>query len=217
MAGARAQDGEGAFAAEVAALIDADPAVGPIAAMAGPLPERPLSADFDGLAKVIISQQLSVAAAGAIHARCLAQIEAFSPQAILSAEDDTLRAGGLSAGKIRTLRAVAAEIDAGRLDLAPLKSAPADDAIAELTRIKGIGRWTAEVYALFGLRHPDIMPAGDLALRESARLAFAWAERPSEKDLLARAEAWRPHRSVAARLLWAYYRAAKENPAFAPV
>jgi len=217
MAEARAQDGEGAFAVEVAALIEADPAVAPIAQVAGPLPERPLSADFDGLAKVIISQQLSVAAANAIHERCLAQIEAFSPRAILSAGDEALRAGGLSAGKIRTLRAVAAEIDAGRLDLPALARATTEDTIAELTRIKGIGRWTAEVYALFGLRHRDIMPAGDLALRESARLAFAWTERPSEKDLLARADIWRPHRSVAARLLWAYYRAAKENPAFAPV
>ena len=176
-----------------------------------------MSADFDGLAKVIISQQLSVAAAGAIHERCLAQIAAFSPQTILATDDDTLRAGGLSTAKIRTLRALATEIDAGRLDLPALAGAPTEDAIAELTRIKGIGRWTAEVYALFGLRHGDIMPAGDLALRESARLAFAWAERPSEKDLLARAEPWRPHRSVAARLLWAYYRAAKENPAFSPV
>jgi DNA-3-methyladenine glycosylase II len=217
MAEARAQDGEGAFAVEVAALIEADPAVAPIAELAGPLSERRIPEGFAGLAQVIISQQLSVAAANAIHERCLAQIEAFSPQVILDAGDEALRAGGLSAAKIRTLRAVAAEIDAGRLELSPLRDAPTEDTIAELTRIKGIGRWTAEVYALFGLRHPDIMPAGDLALRESARLAFAWAERPSEKDLLARADIWRPHRSVAARLLWAYYRAAKENPAFAPV
>jgi len=217
MAEVRAQEAEGAFAAEVAALIGADEAVARIAEMAGPLPERRIPEGFGGLAQVVISQQLSVAAAKAIHARCLKQIEVFVPQAILTADDDTLRAGGLSAAKIRTLRAVAAEIDAGRLDLPALARATTEEAIAELTRIKGIGRWTAEVYALFGLRHPDIMPAGDLALRESARLAFAWPERPSEKDLLARAEPWRPHRSVAARLLWAYYRAAKENPAFAPV
>jgi len=173
MGGARAQDGEGAFVAEVAALIEADPAVAPIAAMAGPLPERRISEGFGGLAQVVISQQLSVAAANAILTRCLAQIEAFSPQAILAADDEALRAGGLSAGKIRTLRAVAAEIDTGRLDLPALAQVPPEDAIAELTRIKGIGRWTAEVFALFGLRHHDIMPAGDLALRESARLAFA--------------------------------------------
>jgi len=217
MAEVWAEEGGGAFAVEVAALIEADPAVAPIAEMAGPLPERRIPEGFAGLAKVVISQQLSVAAANAIHARCLDRIGDLCPQTILTADDDTLRAGGLSAAKIRTLRAVAAEIDAGRLDLKPLKAALTEDTIAELTRIKGIGRWTAEVYALFGLRHRDIMPAGDLALRESARLAFAWPERPSDKDLLARADIWRPHRSVAARLLWAYYRAAKENPAFAPV
>jgi len=214
---AQAHEAEGAFAAEVAALIEADPAVAPVAEMAGPLPERRIPEGFAGLAQVVISQQLSVAAANAIHARCLDRIGDWSPQTILTAGDDALRAGGLSAAKIRTLRAVAAEIDAGRLDLPALTRATPEDAIAEFTRIKGIGRWTAEVYALFGLRHPDIMPAGDLALRESARIAFAWPERPTDKDLLARAEPWRPHRSVAARLLWAHYRAAKENPAFAPV
>lgn len=217
MAETTAHDGEGAFAAEVAALIEADPAVAPVAEMAGPLPERRIPEGFAGLAQVVISQQLSAAAAKAIHARCLNRIGELSPEVVLRIEDAALRDAGLSAAKIRTLRAVAGEIDAGRLDLEPLKAAPSEDAVAALTQIKGIGRWTAEVYALFGLRHPDIMPAGDLALRESARLAFTLPERPSEKDLLARADIWRPHRSVAARLLWAYYRAAKENPAFAPV
>lgn len=217
MAEAEAIDEAGSFAAELAALIAADPALAPVADAAGPLPARRIPEGFAGLAQVIISQQLSVAAANAIHTRCLARIEVFSPRAVLAAADACLKAGGLSAAKIRTLRAVAAEVEAGRLDLPALAHAPTEETIAELTRIKGIGRWTAEVYALFGLRHPDIMPAGDLALRESARIAFAWPQRPSEKELLARAEPWRPHRSVAARLLWAYYRAAKDNPAFAPV
>ncbi len=81
----------------------------------------------------------------------------------------------------------------------------AEAAIAHLTMIKGIGRWTAEVYLLFALGHPDIFPAGDLALKEGARLAFVLPERPQEKALAALAESWRPHRSAAARLLWAYY------------
>jgi DNA-3-methyladenine glycosylase II len=92
-----------------------------------------------------------------------------------------------------------------------------DDAIAHLTRVKGIGRWTAEVYLLFALGHPDIFPAGDLALKEGARLAFGLAERPAERELAARAEDWRPHRSAAARVLWAYYAAIKRVGNTAPV
>jgi DNA-3-methyladenine glycosylase II len=79
--------------------------------------------------------------------------------------------------------------------------------------VKGIGRWTAEVYLLFALAHPDVFPAGDLALKEAARLAFALPERPSEKALVAMAEPWAPHRSAAARLLWAYYAAVKRGDA----
>jgi DNA-3-methyladenine glycosylase II len=89
----------------------------------------------------------------------------------------------------------------------------AEEAVAALTAIRGVGRWTAEVYLLFALGHPDIFPAGDLALQESARLAFDLDARPKEKEILSRAENWRPHRAAAARLLWAYYRVAKARDA----
>jgi DNA-3-methyladenine glycosylase II len=87
----------------------------------------------------------------------------------------------------------------------------AEAAVAHLAAVKGIGRWTAEVYLLFALGHPDIFPAGDLALKEAAKLAFGLPERPAEKAFVAMAERWHPHRSAAARLLWAYYAVVKRR------
>jgi DNA-3-methyladenine glycosylase II len=141
---------------------------------------------------------------------------AITAEAILAADDATLRAAGFSAPKIRTLRAISEAAAAGVLDLDGLGAFSAEDAIAHMTAIKGVGPWTAEVYLLFALGHPDIFPAKDVALQEAARLAFDLPARPTEKQLAAMAEAWRPYRSAAARLLWAYYRVAKARDA-APV
>jgi DNA-3-methyladenine glycosylase II len=113
----------------------------------------------------------------------------------------------------RTLRAVAAAILAGDVVLESLAQMPAEEAVAHLVTIKGIGRWTAEVYLTFALGHTDVFPAGDLALKEAARIAFALPERPSEKALTALALTWHPHRAAAARLLWAYYAALKRGDA----
>ena len=178
---------------------------------AGKIPIRWLEPGYGGLVWVVMGQQISVAAARAIMDRLEAAI-AITPGAVLAVPDEVLRAAGLSIQKIRTLRESARAVKAG-LDLGALKGKEAEDAIATLTAIKGIGRWTAEVYLLFALGHPDIFPAGDLALQESARLAFDLTHRPKEKELLSRAENWRPHRAAAARLLWAYYRVAKSRDA----
>ncbi|MEE2474355.1 DNA-3-methyladenine glycosylase 2 family protein, partial [Pseudomonas aeruginosa] len=121
---------------------------------------------------------------------------------LAAADDEALRACGLSAPKMRTLRAGAQAIVAGELDLDALAGASAEEAHAALTSIKGVGPWTADIYLLFCLGHPDAFPAGDLALQEAARIAFRMRKRPDARKLEALARKWRPWRAVAARLLW---------------
>jgi DNA-3-methyladenine glycosylase II len=115
------------------------------------------------------------------------------------------------------LRALQEAALSGNLDVAALERQSAEQAIAALCAIKGIGPWTAEVYLLFAAGHPDIFPAADLALQESARLAFALDGRPNVRDFRAMSDAWSPWRSAAARLLWAYYRVRKGGKQVAPV
>ena len=136
-------------------------------------------------------------------------LEPPTPEAFLRLRDEDLRAAGLSAGKVRTIRAAAREILDGRLPLDSLHEVPADEAHGLLTRVKGIGPWTADIYLLFCLGHPDAFPSGDLAVQEAARLAYGLDARPDAGALAALAERWRPWRGVAAKVLWAYYRAAK--------
>ncbi|MGQ4274266.1 DNA-3-methyladenine glycosylase family protein [Terrihabitans sp. B22-R8] len=205
------------LAAHLRALILAAPDLAAVAERAGAIPLRKLSPDFAGLAWVVVGQQISVAAGRAIFNRLeIALGGHVSAGAVMAAGDDDLRGAGLSIQKIRTLRASAAEIAAG-LDLAVLARTEAENAIAEMCRIKGVGRWTAEVFLLFAVGHADVFPAGDLALQEAARLAFGLDERPGEKALRQRAEGWRPNRGIAARLLWAYYRVAKSGRDTTPV
>jgi DNA-3-methyladenine glycosylase II len=166
---------------------------------------------FEGLARIITSQQLSTASAAAIWGRLAARFPGLSPHDIAAASDEDLRAPGLSAAKIRTLRAIAAAIEDGSLPIHRLHDLPADAAHALLVAVKGIGPWTADIYLLFCLGHPDAFPAGDLALQEAARLAYGLDTRPKEKDFAALAERWRPWRGVAAKVLWAYYRIVKQR------
>ncbi len=196
---------EADLAAHIAALILVEPHFAGVLAVAGQPALRLLDHGFRGLFWIITGQQISAAAGRAIFARAEAALGVISPDRLAEIDDAVLKTAGLSAPKIRTLRAASAAVLAGELDLDSLIALEPEDAVAHLSAVKGIGRWTAEVYLLFALGHPDIFPAGDLALKEGAKLAFDLPERPSEKDLTARAEAWRPHRSAAARLLWAYY------------
>jgi DNA-3-methyladenine glycosylase II len=114
---------------------------------------------------------------------------------------------------MRTLRA----LQEAALDFDALEEKSAEEAILSLCAIKGVGPWTAEVYLLFAAGHPDIFPAADLALQESARIAFSLDARPTTKDLRALSDAWAPWRSAAARLLWAYYRVRRGGKSGAPV
>jgi DNA-3-methyladenine glycosylase II len=156
-----------------------------------------------------VSQQLSTASAAAIWGRLAAAFEPVEPAAISRARPTKLARIGLSAPKIRALKEIARAITRGELDLDAIAKLPADDAHAKLVAVHGIGPWTADVYLLGCLGHSDAWPAGDLALQESARLAFALKTRPTAKEMAVLAEPWRPWRAVAARVLWTYYRARK--------
>lgn len=193
----------------MAALKALDPAWEPIIARTGIPPLRRRESGFTSLASIIVSQQLSVASARAVWARMAGVLAPLTPERVLVASDEEMRLSGLSRPKQKTLRAVAAAIAEGRLDLAGLETATPECVHEHMIAVSGIGPWTADVYLLFCLGHRDGFAAGDLAVQEAAKLAFGLAARPKPAELLALAEAWRPWRGVAARLLWAYYAALK--------
>ncbi|MEM7645096.1 MAG: DNA-3-methyladenine glycosylase 2 family protein [Pseudomonadota bacterium] len=172
----------------------------------GDLPLRRRKDGFRALLDAIVSQQVSVASANAITGRLVAA-GLVGPRKIMWASDEDLRACGLSRQKIRYAR----ELAAARIDWAGLRAAPTDEVVATLIEVPGIGRWTAEIYAMFSLGHADVFAPGDLALQEGAKLIYDLPERPTETALRQMAEAWSPWRSVAARVLWAYYAHAKRR------
>ncbi len=191
--------------AEGAAWLAAqDPRFARALELTGPLPLRLRPDGFDQLLSAIVSQQVSVASAAAIWKR-MQDAGLVSPEAIVAASEDDLRGAGLSRQKMRYARALAEE----GIDFRALRSAPNDEIFKTLTKVSGIGIWTAEIYAMFSLGRADVFAPGDLALQESARMLFALDERPKERVLRQMADAWSPWRSVAARLLWAYYRVDK--------
>lgn len=195
----------------ISVLVTVDKRFAKLHEVTGEVSVRWLEPGFKGLFKVITGQQISAAAGLAIFTRCEAISDAMIPESLTKVNDDTLRTAGLSSTKIRTLRAAAEAICQGTLNLGGLVTVEPENAVEQLCAVKGVGRWTAEVYLLFAAGHPDIFPAGDLALREAASQGFALGERPAEKALAQMALAWRPHRSAAARLLWAYYAALKNG------
>ena len=209
-------DGEAAIDEALAALLALDPEViAHLHALGGRPPLRLRAPGFEGLVWIIISQQVSVASADAIGARVKAGVVPLEASRLLELDDAALRACGLSGPKMRTLRALSAAIVQGGLALQALGSLLPDEAHAQLTAVKGIGPWTADIFLLFCLGHPDAWPAGDLALQEAARLALKLDVRPDAAGLEAIGERWRPWRGVAARLLWSYYRVAKSREGIA--
>jgi DNA-3-methyladenine glycosylase II len=202
-------DSDAALKAGVDALVQRDPVLAGLVAQGAHPILRKRAPGFEGLASIVVGQQVSTASAAAIWGRMKTRFEELTPQALFAASDDDLKAVGLSAAKMRTLRAAAAAVASGALPLDALHALPADEAHAALVRIKGIGPWTADIYLLFCLGHPDAFPAGDLAVQEAARSAFGLERRPDAKALTALAERWRPWRGVAAKVLWAHYRIVK--------
>ena len=174
--------------------------------LTGPLPLRRRDDGFAALLDAIVSQQVSVASADAIWAR-LEGAGLTEMAAMAMASDEALRAVGLSRQKARYGRALAT---AG-IDFDALRTAPDAELVATLVKVPGIGLWTAEIYAMFALGRADVFAPGDLALQEAARALFGLEARPGEKILRAMAEGWSPWRSVAARILWAYYHVAKNR------
>lgn len=195
----------------LAALIALDPRWKAVAERAGRPPLRRRPGGFAGLAQIIVSQQVSVASAAAIHGRLVAIADPFDHLSVLRARKDKLLRVGLSNAKVKTLKEIARAIAAKHIDLDALADVPADEAHATLVKLHGIGPWTADVYLLSCLGHADAWPAGDIALQEAAKLAFGLRTRPTTKEMGPLANRWRPYRAVAARLLWSYYRAMKNR------
>ncbi|UYN98459.1 MAG: DNA-3-methyladenine glycosylase 2 family protein [Devosia sp.] len=194
-----------AIAWHLDALVALAPSLAPMRERAGRVEPRINPKGFAGMAKVICGQQLSVQSAAAIWARFEALPGALDPQTYLALDEDTVRQSGFSRAKFQTLGAVAAAVGAGDLDLAHIDRLPAEEAIARLTAIRGIGPWTAEVYLLFCAGHKDIFPAGDLALLKAAQHGLAITTRPTIAEMIDIARKWSPHRSAAALLLWRYF------------
>ena len=192
-------------------LILADPRLKTVAEKAGAFSLRRREAGFPGLCAIVCGQQLSTASAAAIRARLFAAFDPFHHDAVRRARADKLKRLGLSAPKIKSIRQIGKAVAKGRIDLTAVGNMDADQAHAALTALHGIGPWTADIYLLFCLGHADAFPSGDLAVQESARIAFGLRKRPDAKALAKMAEAWRPWRGVAAHLLWAYYHAVKER------
>lgn len=193
------------------ALLDHDPSLRELFAVAGRPAVRKRDPGFEGLCAIITGQQVSTASAAAIWSRVRTRFDPMVPEAVLAATDDDLRGCGLSTPKIRTIRAAAEAVASGAVPLGRLPRLPADEAHAHLVTVKGIGPWTADIYLLFCIGHPDAFPAGDLALQEAVRMGYGLEARPDAAGLTAFAERWRPWRGAAAKLLWAYYSATRRR------
>lgn len=189
-----------------ACLIRLEPRFGPVIAAARALPLRRKPGGFAALLEAIVAQQVSTASARAIWAR-LEEAGLTTPANVTEAEEAALQTAGLSRPKIRYAR----ELARAGLDYDGLEQMPLEALIAYLTEVPGIGRWTAEIYAIQCIGHADAFAAGDLALQEAARMLFGLNARPNEAGLRALAAPWAPWRAVAARALWAYYRQAKNR------
>lgn len=189
-------------------LVAIDPRLDPLARRLAPLPLRLAEPGFAGLAHIIVSQMVSRASAEAIWRRIVAATGGPpAAEAYLTLDAETVAGLGLSRAKASTLELAARAVASGSLDLSAIAALDAAEAIGRLTVFKGIGLWTAEVYLMFCGGHPDIFPAGDVALRAAVGDAFGHDARPDIRQVSEIAEAWRPWRSVAARLFWAHYAA----------
>ena len=206
-----------AIAAARAALVDLDPALARAHADTPAFEWRLRPGGFEGLFRMIVEQQVSVASAAAIWKRVVDGLDGVvTPDAVLALDDAALRAFGLSGQKVRYSREIARAQADGRIDLSNLNRLSDAEAAAALTALTGVGRWTAETYLMFCEGRTDIFPGGDIALQEAMRWADGAELRPNEKQAYLRAEVWRPHRSVAAHLLWGWYGAVRRGE-IAPV
>ena len=176
----------------------------------GPLPEEPDSRgrpadEYGALVRGITGQQLSVKAAASIWARFLERYDGATPtpEQILADDPEELRAAaGLSRAKVVSLRSLAEHVLAGELELDRLTELPDDEVIRDLTAVKGIGEWTAHMFLMFTLHRPDVLPTGDLGIRNAIQRAYGLPAHPKPAEMEAIAEPWRPYRTRASRYLW---------------
>lgn len=183
-------------------------------AEAGAPPPRVRQPGFDALARIIVEQQVSVAAGAAIWAKFEAGVGGrVTPASVLAFEAEALRPFGLSRPKATYIHALAGAVAEGSLDLDRVDAMADADAIAALTAVKGIGRWTAEIYLMFALGRMDLWPALDLALAEGAFRLMGLEARPNAKALDEIGQRWAPHRSTAALVIWRYYAYSRQKPA----
>ena len=193
-----------ALKAALDALAERDPAVAAALAHAGYPEPRISPTGYQTLLRAIVGQQVSIQAAASMWAKLTAAVgDPPDPRRLLAASDEALRAAGLSRQKASYARSLAEEVVSGRLDFTRL-SADDEEAIAELVRVKGIGRWTAEIYLLFAEGRADIWPAGDLAVQIEVGRILGLDARPTEKALRDIGERWRPYRGAMAILTWHY-------------
>ena len=178
-----------------------------------PFEWRAKAQGFAALAHLIVEQQVSVASAKAIWDRLEIGLGTVDVEQVLSRTVDQLRGYGLSTQKARYIRGIAEAIDQGQLDLAELARLDDETACEKLTALKGVGRWTAEAYLMGCHARLDVFPAGDIALQEAVRILDGTEARLAVKDLYARSDMWRPYRSIAAHLLWGFYRSTKSATA----
>ncbi|MGE5502158.1 MAG: DNA-3-methyladenine glycosylase family protein [Ignavibacteriales bacterium] len=193
-------------------LANSDPALAALHAVTPEFEWRLRPAGFAGLVKMVVEQQVSVAAAASIWRRFEEGVGGeILPHRIMEFDEEGLKAFGLSRPKARYAREIAAAHLSGAVDFDDLHHLPDDEAIQRLTAIKGVGRWTAETYLMFCHGRLDVFPGGDVALQEAMRWADKAETRPTEKEAYARAESWRPYRGVAAHLLWRCYGGVKRG------
>lgn len=176
----------------------------------GPPPMWDREPGFATLIHIILEQQVSLASARACYDKLITTVGELTPATLLALNDEALRRVGFSRQKTEYARILAAAIQAGELDLATLSQLPDDEVRRQLMRFKGIGRWTADIYLLMAMGRPDVWPVGDLALVAAAQRVKDLEARPTPEEFQALGEAWRPWRSLAARLLWNHYLSAED-------
>src|SRR5690625_3593491 len=192
--------------AAVAALTEQDAHLARALAEAGMPPLRYRPPWFETLLRIIVAQQVSLASAAAIWARLEALVGDLTPDRLLEFDEEALGGAGLSRQKARYARSLADLLASGELDLAVVDELDDEAAIACLTRVKGLGRWSAECYLLFSHGRPDVFPSEDVGLMLGLQSVRALPQRPTDKELRQLADEWKPYRAVAARLLWHYRR-----------
>ncbi len=193
-----------------AALAGADPVMAGLIARIGPMSQekrrrgRPKGDAYGTLLRAIVGQQLSTKAAATIYDRVLALFDGRVPTAaeLVDADDDALRSAGLSGRKVEYVKDLAAHVISGELEVDRLEELPDETVIAELTAVRGLGVWTAHMFLIFHLEREDVLPVGDLGVRNAVRAEYGLPELPSAAEMERIAEPWRPHRTLASLYLW---------------